>query len=366
MRKVISLFVFLVLLSSCNKDSQELFNLIEQSENTDTDNTDLDTDKDGISDDDENNDGTDPLKADTDNDGVDDGDEKKDGTNPLKADTDDDTVNDGTEKSDGTDPLKADSDEDNVNDGVEKNDGTDPLNADSDDDGLNDGKEKTNDTDPLDEDTDGDGVLDGTELTDNTDPTENCSFLLSSQTVTASNDWNILDCDNDGVDNITEVNAGTDPLVADEEVVKSPILGTWTLVSATIDNGTASTVVNNKTYPLEYTASSENENSEATFTDNPDKIVSSGEYNTVIQFNFLGTDYTETITSESPLSSGDWSINNNTLQLNSNEIVDGNYTIISLTETSLVLQTEVNRVIQTGGVDLDTKGTLVITMVKQQ
>lgn len=262
-------------------------------------------------------------------------------------------------------PVTLDTDEDGIIDDEEIANGTDPNNPDSDDDGLNDGEEKENKTNPLIADTDGDGVIDGTELTNSTDPLSNCSFLLASQTVDTSDTWNNLDCDADGFSNIEELNAGTNPLVKDEVDVKSPLLGTWVLVSATIDNGTASTIVNNQTYPLEYTASSTNESSTATFTENPNKVISTGEYTTLISFSFLGKDYTETITSDSPLSSGEWTKDENILKLEANETVNGNYTIISLTDKSLVLQTEVNRVVTTGGVDLDTKGTLVITLAKE-
>lgn len=262
-------------------------------------------------------------------------------------------------------PVTLDTDEDGIIDDKEIANGTDPNNPDSDDDGLNDGEEKENKTNPLIADTDGDGVIDGTELTNSTDPLSNCSFLLASQTVDTSDIWNNLDCDADGFSNIEELNAGTNPLVKDEVDVKSPLLGTWVLVSAAIDNGTASTIVNNQTYPLEYTASSTNESSTATFTENPNKVISMGEYTTLISFSFLGKDYTETITSDSPLSSGEWAKDENTLKLEANETVNGNYTIISLTDKSLVLQTEVNRVVTTGGVDLDTKGTLVITLAKE-
>ena len=241
----------------------------------------------------------------------------------------------------------------------------DNITLDTDNDGITDEEEIENGTDPNNEDTDGDGVIDGREIEDNTDPLKNCSFKLDSQTVSTNATWKNLDCDADGIINIDEVNAGTNPLIADEVEVKSPLLGTWALVSAKIDNGTATTVVNNQTYPLEYTANSTNENSTATFAENPNTIISTGEYITVINFSFLGTDYTETITSESPLSSGDWSLDNDTLKLDANDTVNGTYKVISLTDETLVLQTEVNRIVTTGGVDLDTKGTLVITLNKE-
>ena len=66
----------------------------------------VDTDADGLSDEDEVLSGTDPLVADTDADGLSDGEEvNTHGTDPLVADTDAGGVDDGQEVLDGTDPL---------------------------------------------------------------------------------------------------------------------------------------------------------------------------------------------------------------------------------------------------------------------
>jgi PKD repeat protein len=74
------------------------------------DHEDDDDDNDGVSDDDEREHGTDPKDEDTDDDGLDDGDEHRRGTDPLDHDTDDDGVSDGDEVAIfGTNPLVADS-----------------------------------------------------------------------------------------------------------------------------------------------------------------------------------------------------------------------------------------------------------------
>ncbi|WP_157632649.1 tandem-95 repeat protein, partial [Cochleicola gelatinilyticus] len=60
-------------------------------------------------------------------------------------------------------------------------------------------------------DCDGDGVTNGQEVIDGTDPNDQCDFITASQTETPSNEWNTLDCDGDGVVNGVEISAGTDP-----------------------------------------------------------------------------------------------------------------------------------------------------------
>lgn len=188
-----------------------------------------DSDRDGVSNDDEVAAGTDPKNPDTDGDGLNDGKEINGGTgtDPLKADTDNDGLNDGIEVNGaaGTNPLKADSDGDGLNDGEEvlgvnsastplsPSGKSDPLNScdplqkgddcDADNDGLSNATEKSNGTDPNNADTDGDSVKDGS---------DDCPMQAGTDSkgcpetkVTAD------DTDGDGLKNADETAAGTDP-----------------------------------------------------------------------------------------------------------------------------------------------------------
>lgn len=139
---------------------------------------------------------------DTDGDGVPDNEETAAGTDPNDPDTDDDGVSDGDEIANGTDPNNnTDSDGDGVSDDKEVDNGTDPSsNIDNDGDGVADDKEVDNGTDPNSNvDTDGDGVPDDLEVVNGTDPN-------------ASND-----SDADGLSDDLEVNLGTDPANADSD-----------------------------------------------------------------------------------------------------------------------------------------------------
>src|SRR3989339_854635 len=104
----------------------------------------------------------------------------------------------------GTDPKNPDTDSDGLSDYAELiTNKTDPLKADTDGDGLKDGEEVTKyKTDPLKADTDGDGLKDGEEITNfKTDPLKK-------------------DTDGGTVDDGVEVKRGTNPLNADDDVVK--------------------------------------------------------------------------------------------------------------------------------------------------
>ncbi|WP_375761096.1 Ig-like domain-containing protein [Corallococcus exercitus] len=191
----------------------------------------VDTDNDGLTDEEEVDLGTNPNDPDSDDDGIPDGIEVKvGGTDPLDDDSDDDGIIDGNEDADHdgivdadeTDPKDIDTDDDGLTDGVEtgvtepQGDDTDPskfvadkdpatttnpLDDDTDDDGLLDGNEDANhdglkdptETDPNDIDTDDDGLTDGLELGltqpqgEDTDPTK---FVADQDPDTKTNPLN--------------------------------------------------------------------------------------------------------------------------------------------------------------------------------
>ncbi|MBN8226401.1 OmpA family protein [Corallococcus macrosporus] len=191
----------------------------------------VDSDNDGLTDEEEVDLGTNPNDPDSDDDGIPDGIEVKvGGTDPLDDDSDDDGILDGNEDkdhdgivdADETDPKNIDTDGDGLTDGVEtgltepQGDDTDPskfvadkdpstktnpLDGDTDDDGLLDGNEDANhdgkvdptETDPNNIDTDGDGLTDGLELGltqpqgEDTDPTK---FVADQDPDTKTNPLN--------------------------------------------------------------------------------------------------------------------------------------------------------------------------------
>ena len=149
-----------------------------------------------------------------------------DGTEPgnPNADSDGDGVSNGQEGQQGTDPGNADSDGDGLSDGQEGQAGTDPNNPDTDGDGLSDGEEAgagqggqpgegepgegepgegESGTDPMDSDSDNDGMPDGWETQHGLDPLDPTDGGT--------------DPDGDGLTNLEEYEAGTNPNNADSD-----------------------------------------------------------------------------------------------------------------------------------------------------
>ena len=203
---------------------------------------------------------TDPTKADTDNGGVSDGAEDPNRNGRIDAgernpndpsddtmrpvDSDGDGLTDDQERAAGTDPMDADSDDDGVKDGAEPNwsddtDGDGLINAldpDSDNDRLFDGTElgvaapvagatdtsrgffvadadPSTKTNPLLRDTDRGGVPDGTE-----DTNKNGRIDMGERNPNdPSDDGSSGDMDGDGIPDDEERRAGTDPNDADTD-----------------------------------------------------------------------------------------------------------------------------------------------------
>jgi len=182
----------------------------------------VDTDGDGLTDEQEVALGTDPENDDTDEDGLNDYAEVFTyGTNPLLPDTDEDGLHDYQEVIVyGSDPNDPDTDEDNIEDGDEVNTyGTDPTDPDTDADGLNDDVEITiTGTSPTNPDSDSDSLLDGEEVnTYGTDPldldSDDDGLTDYEEVIVYGTDPNDQDTDDDGLSDQDEITTyTTDPL----------------------------------------------------------------------------------------------------------------------------------------------------------
>jgi hypothetical protein len=138
--------------------------------------TGVDTDKDGLSDEEEKTFGSDPNKVDIDSDGLSDYDEYKLLTNPNKSDSDTDGLSDYDETQIGTNPADEDSDNDGLSDWAEVVTFTKYT-----------GSSNTFYTNPLSSDTNGDGVTDTMECTEK---------LTTAQEATVNN---CTDSNNDNI-----------------------------------------------------------------------------------------------------------------------------------------------------------------------
>ncbi|GAA0399536.1 hypothetical protein GCM10009133_05420 [Cocleimonas flava] len=161
--------------------------------------------------------------VDTDSDGLSDEEEKLLGTDPLLLDTDKDSIPDNEEigasvsapldtDSDGIiDALDEDDDNDGIKTSIEEKIGTSSLRQDTDDDGISDFKEiGKNPENP--KDTDLDGIINALDADDDDD-----SISTSNETLLGTNSL-LLDTDGDGISDSKEIGENLDlPIDTDKD-----------------------------------------------------------------------------------------------------------------------------------------------------
>ncbi len=166
---------------------------------------------------------TTPL--DTDGDGLTDEQETALGTLLNDSDTDDDTLSDSIEVNWGSSPTDVDSDDDNANDATEYSLSLNPSNPDTDGDGLLDGQElaasPAGSLNPAIADTDGDGESDYIEVYGQPPPPPPADTdgdtLTDAQEATLGTNPAMSDSDADGLDDALEVSWGSSPLSNDTD-----------------------------------------------------------------------------------------------------------------------------------------------------
>ncbi|MEO0900733.1 MAG: lipocalin family protein [Bacteroidota bacterium] len=143
------------------------------------------------------------------------------------------------------------------------------------------------------------------------------------------------------------------------------LVGSWRLVSATINDGEASTTFQGSPVTFSFTSTSQDEDVDITFQENPNVVQGVGQYTNVIQFTIFNIDFVEEATFDSPLTDGNWEMpNGNELIISDSSQANGTFTINELTANTLILQTDFEQTVPTDDLELDTTGVLVIELVR--
>ena len=201
----------------------------------------IDSDNDGLSDAEEKELGTDPKLSDTDSDGIADNEEigsnisepldsDKDGIiDALDRDDDNDGIDTVLEGQVGTSPLLVDTDADGLNDFDELGNNPDKpidtdedgiinaLDTDDDDDSLETSTELELGTNPLLADSDSDGISDSAEINDLLDVPSNSETSVDPNSNFSNDKSNTSDQDNDGLSDVIEARLNTNPKKIDSD-----------------------------------------------------------------------------------------------------------------------------------------------------
>lgn len=151
-------------------------------------------------------------------------------------------------------------------------------------------------------------------------------------------------------DNPTPVNSGE-------------IVGVWR--GTTVDySGTTQTSGQGQNFTADFVGEAYDVDYTLTFSENPNKVVSNGSYSIELTTTINGQSTTQNIEGLEFLSTGDWSIDGNTLTVT----VDGetdDITIEQLTHDTMVLKGQEIQTMSQGGMTVTSTTNIILTFTKQ-
>lgn len=151
------------------------------------------------------------------------------------------------------------------------------------------------------------------------------------------------DDDNDTPDPMNEESSGN------MEEGFSSIVSIWEVIAIEA-SGTSTAEIAGQTIVTDFVGEGIDLNYSTTFTEEPNEITAEGDYNIELTTTIVGQSITETIPGILFIDSGDWSIDNDQLTITTNGI-ENTGTITTLTETSLVIEINLETVIEQQGIE---------------
>ncbi|WP_422859398.1 hypothetical protein ACOKFD_00155 [Flagellimonas sp. S174] len=200
---------------------------------------------------------------------------------------------------------------------------------------------------------------------DNSDTTEDGNEDSTDDDSSDSDDGDDDGNNDDSSNDDTEgEDSSNDNDSSNEDSSEAMLVGDWRLVSATVNDGQASTDFNGSTINFPFTSTSKDEDVNISFQENPNVIQGMGQYTNVIEFSFLSLNFTEEATFDSPLTNGSWEMINDELVISDNTQGNGTFVINELTANTLILQTDFEQTVPTNDFELDATGVLIIELAR--
>ncbi len=144
------------------------------------------------------------------------------------------------------------------------------------------------------------------------------------------------------------------------------LLGVWNLVTINSENGQATITEDGITVSVDFELSSENEDLQITFNEDPNVVSSEGSFTQVTTISTLGQTEVEETLIEGVFLDGNWILDGDQLTINSeNEFSDDfdvvpTFEITRLTDTILEIRQDLNQQVIFTENDLETNGILIL------
>ncbi|TYP75906.1 lipocalin family protein [Aquimarina intermedia] len=154
---------------------------------------------------------------------------------------------------------------------------------------------------------------------------------------------------------------------SEPESSASLIAGDWDLTNFEIADGKSTLSVQGQTSVTDYSSTGKNFASVITFSENPNTLVSSGSFDTVIEMSVDGvTTFTQVVPGEDYLVTGTWKLEGDELTITNEALEQTDIAnVLTLDTTTLIFEINLNRTLQVSGFPFELEGTAVYTLKRK-
>lgn len=147
----------------------------------------------------------------------------------------------------------------------------------------------------------------------------------------------------------------------------SLIAGDWDLTNFEILDGKSTLSVAGQTSVLDYTSTGKNYASVITFSENPNTLVSSGSFDTILEMSVDGAPaFTQEIAGEDYLITGTWKLEGDKLTITNEALEQTDIAdVLTLDSTTLIFEISLNRTVVISDLPFELEGTAVYTLKRK-
>lgn len=147
-------------------------------------------------------------------------------------------------------------------------------------------------------------------------------------------------------------------------ITESDLIGSWKITSIYTEEGKVSGVVDGVPFSASYSLEGKNYNIDVEFKNNPKEVITQGNITFVASYTMGGESETEEFFGDSPLATGNWSLDGNILTVTGDDKESSSSNIIDFNKTSITFRQSLSNESSFKGDKVATSGYMYVVLSK--